>query len=131
MKKYNVLENYDPEKDYGIKIQGRLEKCLKLLNKGETVSQSETNQRFQKQLGKDGEFNEDTVRWLISRGFSVGEKIGLLEQLDKPAISFKEFCELETVEYFAKQLRGSKFKNLKKPANKIQSTKMKFIIIVH
>ena len=48
MKKYHVLENYDSGKDYGIRIQGRLEQCLKLLRKGETISQSETNQRLQK-----------------------------------------------------------------------------------
>ena len=65
MKKYHVLENYDPEKDYGIRIQGRLEQCLKLLKKGETISQPETNQRLQNQLGEDRKFNDGTGVLLI------------------------------------------------------------------
>ena len=64
--------------------------------------------------------------WIVRHGFRLGTKIGILQEVSKYPISFKEFCQLETVQYFASQLRGARYKNLH-PKRKMYSTKEQYL----
>jgi hypothetical protein len=41
----------------------------------------------------------------------VGKEIGVIKEIVDYAISFENFCELDTVSYMRRQLKQTKFKN--------------------
>lgn len=111
---FKIVKKFNPQKDYGIKIRPQYAKCLSLLKVGQKVNQKD----FAREHGhkfthkKGGNVRDEAVY----HAFMVGRKIGVLKQvpiteLGYP-ISFEDFTKLETVAYFMKQHRGSRFKNI-------------------
>jgi len=125
-KQFQVLEDFDPNKNYQTKVQKRFQKCMSLFDKGDIISQVEFAKKHQDELGIRVKGNETNALWISRRSFEIGQKIGIIQEVQKNPISFKEFCDFETVAYFAKQLRGVKYKNLK-PTKKVHSTKEQYL----
>lgn len=120
---YQVLENFDSDKDYQIKIQPRFLKFFSLLNKGETINPTEYANENHKSLGTNDTSLGNSL-WIVKTGLSHGIKMGIVKKVDLYPISFQDFCQLETVDYFANQLRGGKFKNVK---SKQYSTRSQYL----
>ena len=112
---YTVLEEFDENKDYGIKIRKQYQKCLATLKKGEKIIPAE---HAKKHLNEFTIKPSDFVlnRTIVSHSCTIGKRIGMLEEvsLEERGICMtrKEFDELETVRYCLKQLRGSRYKNV-------------------
>ncbi|WP_268542364.1 tyrosine-type recombinase/integrase [Candidatus Nitrosotenuis cloacae] len=113
---YLVLEEFDPKKDYGVKIKPQYKKCLSILKKGEKINRHDfinahLNEFTDKPLGFKS--NRD----LVGHSFTIGKRIGMLQQLTLEetgySISYDKFCQLESVKYFIAQLKGNSYKNLK------------------
>lgn len=112
-----VVEEFDSSKNYGIKIRPQFGKVLSTLKKNQLVNPDEfINENLDKFT--KGKRSFETNRLLIYHAFGIGKKIGILKPMSHKdisnTISFDDFCKLETVSYFIQQLRGSRFKNLKK-----------------
>lgn len=124
-KTFQVLERFDPKKDYGVKIQPRFSKCLGLLQKGQVVSQIPFARVHQSELTtrKDSFANSE---WIVRKSFQLGQKIGVINEVDDFPISFWEFCLFETVEYYSRQLKCKPYKNLK-TKRKLHSTREQYL----
>lgn len=112
---YLVQEEFNPTKDYGIKIRKQYAECLASLKKDERINPHEfIKTNLDKFTSKPQPFV--TNRTLVYHSFTLGKKIGMLKPLSRTesgySISFSDFCRLETVSYFMSQLRSSRFKNL-------------------
>ncbi len=110
------MNEFNRKKEYGIKIRDQYAKCLASLRKGQTINPDEFVKAHLNEF-TSRELSLKSNRGLVYHSLSIGKKIGMLRVLTQEetgySISFKNFCELETVKYFTKQLRGSSHKNLK------------------
>jgi hypothetical protein len=112
---YNVIEDFDTKKDYGIKIKNQYRKCLETLRKGDKVNPHEfTTKHLNEFTTKPRLFQ--TNRMLTYHSFAIGKKIGMMVESDPQekgiAMPYDEFCKLETIQYHSDQLRGSRYKNI-------------------
>lgn len=111
---YKVLDEYDSKRDYGITIQPRYQNCLVLLKKDEVFSQKEFIKNNYESIGIRKRLKPDSAKIILNVSIKLGKQLGLLEKVDTlHPISYEDFYNLETVDYFAKQLRGSKLQNMK------------------
>ena len=111
---YQVLKEYDECKDYGIKISPNMKKCLVKFRKGKTIHPVEFIKEQDYDFGLKGKLNLKSSKTVLSKGISIGKKIGMLEEIQEKSVSFNEFCRFESVNTCATQIRGTKFKNLEK-----------------
>ena len=109
---YQVLKEYDECKDYGIKISPNMKKCLVKFRKGKTIHPVEFIKEQDYDFGLKGKLNLKSSKTVLSKGISIGKKIGVLEEIQEKSVSFNEFCRFESVNTCATQIRGTKFKNL-------------------
>lgn len=112
---YKVIEEFDENKDYGIKIRRQYQKCLSTLKKGETITPPEHARKHLNEFTlKPREFQ--TNREIVSHACTIGRKIGVLQEvsLEERGICMtrQEFDKLESIQYCTKQLRGSRYKNV-------------------
>jgi len=121
-KQFQVLETFDPNRDYGVSIQPRFHECFKHFERGQIITQSE----FTEKHLTESEKSRSNWLWIVNHGFRLGTEIGILKEVLKNPISFKEFYQLESVQYYASQLKGSRYKNLH-PKRKIHSTKEQYL----
>lgn len=109
---YQVLEEYDEGKNYGINITPNMRQCLSKFRKGEIVHPVEFVKEHNYDFGVKKRLNLKGSKTVLSRGISIGKKIGMLEEIQEKVISFEEFCRLESVNTCATQIRGNRYKNL-------------------
>lgn len=105
---FQVIQEFDPTKDYGISIRPKEAKCLSLLRKGQSV--------IQKEFVEDNQNKIESLKirpHLVCKTFATGQKIGILKYHSEKQTPFDEFCKQETIAYCLRQLRSSKFKNIK------------------
>jgi len=79
---YQVIQEFDPTKDYGISIRPKEAQCLSLLRKGQSV--------IQKQFVEDNQNKFKSFRiypHLVCCSFGTGEKIGILKYTSEKQIS--------------------------------------------
>ena len=112
---YNVVEEFDQNKSYGIKIRNQYVKCLVALKKGDKVNPYKfTEEHLNEFTKKPRSFA--TNRLIIYHSFTIAKKIGILEEipLEEKGIAkpLEEFRNLETVQYFINQLKGSRYRNI-------------------
>lgn len=127
---YKVINEFDSNLDYGRSIQSRYQNCLVLLKKDDVFSQTDFLEKNHNSLGIRKKLKPDSAKIILNVSIKIAKDIGLLERVDNDAnttISFKDFCKLETVDYFAQQLRGSKLKNLKDDKFWIKSTRGQYL----
>lgn len=112
---YFVQNEFDPKKDYGIKIRPQYAKCLELLRKDEKINQKDFAESHGHQFTTDK--NPKSKEEAVRHSFVIGRKIGILRPLSKEEsgipISYSDFKKLETVSYFIKQHKTSRYKNIK------------------
>jgi len=112
-----VVEEFDSSKNYGVKIRPQFGNVLSTLKEDQIVNPDEFIKENLDKFTK-GKRSFGTNRLLTYHAFGIGKKIGILKPMPQKdtsdTISFDDFCKLETVSYFIQQLRGSRFKNLKK-----------------
>lgn len=108
---YEVVEKFDPTRDYGIHIRGAFSKCLASFEKGERLVPKKV---IEKNLNRFGRGNATLAsnKVLIHMCFSVGRKIGMLRLIEPDKMALEEFYRLETVSYFKDQLRSHRYKNI-------------------
>jgi len=123
-KVYEVISDYKPSKK--THLTPNQIKCISLFKKGI---------RFEpKQMIQDNiEFLSDekakdryhATEAMVFGTLRIAKGLGIIKEIDDKPISFNDFCALESVSYFADQLRGSKNRNLKD--GKIASTKKDYL----
>ncbi|MCH7966087.1 MAG: hypothetical protein IIB02_01510 [Thaumarchaeota archaeon] len=99
-KTYQVIQDFDSKKDYGIKLDNRFKTALSKFQKGETFRPKDIAKKL-----------PESNQTLAYDTITFGMKIGILKLVDLEPTSFDEFCQLDSVSYFADQLRGSKYKH--------------------
>lgn len=114
-----VIKEYDPKRDYGIYIRPQYARVLSILKKGEKINPDEFIKQNQNKFTRKNSFN--TARGAIYHAITKGKKIGVLKKLPQEKsgvpISFDNFCKLQTISYWMKQLRTTRYKNIKPPKN--------------
>jgi len=111
---HQVINEYDSNFDYGVIIQKRYENCLVLLKKNDIFSSNEFLQKNHELIGIRKNISPASAKIILNVSLKIGRELGLLKVVDtKHPISYVDFYNLETVSYFAKQLRGSKLQNLR------------------
>jgi hypothetical protein len=125
-KHFEIMANYDPLKHKNSKITGRIETCLKLFKKGDIISPSE----FAKSnimLLKNKSSKIDAIKNTVDKTIHVAKELGIVSLIQDKPISYADFCNLDTIQYFVSQLRGSKLKNLESNSIKDNTTKRHYV----
>lgn len=120
---YRVLENYDPTKDYGIKITKGHKACLERLNKGQVFRPKEFIQ--QNKVTKASSTSRSN-QIQVYKSIAVAKKIGILQAVQND-LTFAEFLKLESVDYFKKQISADRHKHNKKPLSSVQESYLRHI----
>lgn len=110
---YEVIAPFDTHKEYDVHIQKRHRQILeKFDTKGYVFSPREF---FSKNLVlmKSDNRSELSAKSILSVTIRVGTQLKVLKKRTSDATVPDWFRELETVDYWSKQLRGSKMKNVK------------------
>jgi len=125
-KHFQILENFDPSKHNISGITPRVANCLKLFKKGEIISPkqfSESNISLLKT--KSSKIN--TVKNTVDTSIQIAKKRGIITLVNDNPITYADFCNLDSIQYFVSQLRGSKMKNLESNSIKDNTTKRHYV----
>ena len=126
-KTYKVLQVYS-KKQHG-KVPPRIVKCMKLLKKGDVFEPRHFIEKHFDQLSSKSNITLFGVKNLVFKTFFYAKKLGIIEPVAAEGMSFVDFCELESVSYFADQLKGSR--NRHRPTPKLASTKVTYLYRLH
>jgi len=125
-KSYEVLEEFRPSK-HKIRLTRTERKCINLLKKGnvfEPKNLIDDNVNYlTAPMTRD---KRHATSCMVFKTLKIAKELGILKEVSDKPYSFEEFCNLESVSYFASQLRGSKNRNLKE-TRKIVSTKKDYL----
>ena len=125
-KHFEILENYDPSKHDKTGITPRIENCLNLFKKGDIISPSqfaEANIPFL--TSSSSKLN--TVKNTVDTSIQIAKKLGIISLVNENPITYADFQNLDSVQYFVSQLRGSKMKNLESNSIKDNTTKRHYV----
>ena len=104
-----ILEDFDPNKNYKIHIRKQIVAVLLKLEKGKQYKLAELIAE------NDGLFTKQknlrNTRDVYKQAMRVGRNIGIIKDVIKTPISFENFCKLDTVFYMRRQLKQTKFQN--------------------
>lgn len=106
--KYKVLESFDPNRDYGIHITRQVSQCLQYLEQGQEFEPKEITLKCQNDTTLMRNPNFIRAKCIVSEAMTIGSRIGVLDSVALVPMTFSEFCQLESVQYFKDQLRGFK-----------------------
>ncbi len=113
---YTVVEEFDSKKDYGIEIREQYAECLSVLKKEQKVNPLEIAQKYLNSFTKKPRKFE-TNKDIAYHSFGIANKIEMLKKLPKiqkdVVMAPEQFYKLETIHYFIRQHRGSRYKNIK------------------
>lgn len=110
---YEVIEAFDPKKEYPIHIQKRHREILKkITNVGDVFTPGQFYKKHI-ELMKSNNRNEISAQSILSTTMKIGTQIKILKRKPTDATVPDWFKKLETVDYWSRQLRGSKMKNVK------------------
>ncbi len=125
-KTYEVLEEFNTRK-HKVKLTPIQAKCIVLLKKG-TIFHPKTivNDNLDYLTTSITKNKEHATQSTVFKTLKIAKGLGIIKEISDKPISFVDFCNLESVDYFASQLRGSKNKNLPDP-RKLSSTKKDYL----
>ena len=125
-KHFEILDNFDPKKHNFDGITPRIENCLKLFKKGDIISPKQFAESNILLL-KTSSTKLDAIRNTVDRSIQIAKELGIISLIQDKPISYADFCNLDTVQYFVSQLRGSKMKNLESNSIKDNTTKRHYV----
>jgi len=108
-KTIEILENFDPDKNYKIHIRKQIISVLSKLEKSKQYKLSELIKEYDGVVTKKK--NLQNTQDVFKQVMRVGKEIGIIKEVVDYAISFENFCQLDTVSYMRRQLKETKFKN--------------------
>ena len=108
-KTIEILENFDPKKDYKVHIRKQISKVLSKLEKDKRYQLFDLIQKYDGVVTKTK--NLSTTQDVFKQVMNVGKQIGVIKEVDNHSISFDNFCKLDTVSYMREQLTQTKYKN--------------------
>lgn len=108
-KTIEILEKFDPKRDYHVSIRKQVFTVLSELEKGKQYRLSELIEKYDGVITKKK--NLISTRQVFKHMMKIGKEIGVIKEVVDYAISFENFCELDTVSYMRRQLKETKFKN--------------------
>jgi len=108
-KTIEILENFDPKKNYKVHIRKQISKVLSKLEKDKQYQLSDLIQKYDGVITKTK--NLSNTQDVFKQVMKVGKQIGIIKEVDDKPISFENFCKLDTVSYMRKQLTQTKYKN--------------------
>ncbi len=123
---YEVLENFDPSKHEQFFSKSQT-KCMGLLKKGfvfTPVKLINDNLDYLPTFIAKNKHRATSIT--VFNTLRIAKGLGIVRVVDDKPIPFDDFCQLESVSYFADQLRGSKNKNLVEK-RKLVSTKKDYL----
>ena len=109
-KTIEVLENYNPDKNYKIHIRKQIATVLSKLEKGKQYKLVDLINENDGVVTR--EKNLASTRDVFKHAIKIGKETGIIKEIIHVPISFENFCELDTVFYMRKQLKQTKFKNV-------------------
>ena len=125
-KQFHIVSEFDQNKEYGIPIRPRHKKVLLLLKSNQKFTPGDFIDKNLEKLG-----NHDTPlkhrKDILYQSFAIGKKIGLIKEIDDYPIPFREFVNLETIQYFTEQLRGDRRKNTSWDAGHLSPTQKSYL----
>jgi hypothetical protein len=111
VKTIQVIKEFEPSVDYGIKISDQVSQCLSALKKGEEFTINDfVNKHFNEFTTR--KVSKNTNQCLAYKAFGIGEKIGLIQEAESKGLTLDEFVKLESVEYFLEHYSKSRYKNI-------------------
>jgi len=122
---FEILDNFDPQKQK-ISTTPTILKCLKLFKKGDIISPKKFAESNRQYLSKPDSKITATL-YTVDRSIQIAKELGLISLIDENPISYADFIQLESVQYFLNQLRGSKMKNLSNDGMKENTTKRSYV----
>lgn len=108
-KTIEILEDFDPDKNYKIHIRKQIALVLSKLEKSKHYKLSELIEKYDGIVTKKK--NTGSTRDVFKQALKIGKEIGIIKELIAEPISFENFCELDTISYMRRQLKQTKFKN--------------------
>lgn len=108
-KTIEILENFDPKKNYKIHIRKQISKVLSKLEKDKQYQLFDLIQKYDGVITKTK--NLSNTQDVFKQVMKVGKQIGIIREVDDKPISFENFCKLDSVSYMRKQLTQTKYKN--------------------
>ena len=106
-KTIEIIEKFDPKKDYKIPIRKQVFTVLSELEKGKQYRLVELVEKYDGVITKKK--NLQSTRQVFKHMMNIGKEIGVIKEITDYAISFENFCELDTVSYLRRQLKETKF----------------------
>lgn len=124
---HQVIEEYNPEKEYPIRIRNQIANCLSLMKKGKQFRTFEFAREHTQELSPKNKF--DTARYVVTHSLRIARRIGMVKEVeDSNYSSFEEFCQLETILHLKSQLRGSRYKHPESNGNqKLAGTQLSYL----
>lgn len=129
-KYFEVLDQYDAEKHGQIKMPPNILKCIRLFKKGDIFSPKKFAEQNKDSLNITSTKLNATL-FTVSNTVKIAKEIGLIKVFDEKPIKYDDFYNLDSVQYFINQLRGSKMKNLKRDSIKENSTKRHYLYQIY
>jgi len=112
-KLYQVLEEFNP-KIHNVSLTKQQSKCIKYFKKGEQFKPKIFLESLPNDFGTSNcNDQKNATRYALTSTLKIAKGLGIVVEVSTNPIEFKDFLELESIQYFSDQLRGSKNKNIK------------------
>jgi len=108
-KTIEILNDFNPDKNYKIHIRKQISLVLSKLEKGSQYQLAELIDEWDGIVTKKK--NLASTRDVFKQVMRVGKDIGIIKEVIHEPISFDNFCKLDTVSYMRRQLKQTKFRN--------------------
>lgn len=105
--------------------------CVKLFKKGDQFQPKQFIETNADKLTRRSNNKINACQFTVSKGIKIGRELGLLKYVETKPISFIDFSNLESMQYFANQLRGGKYKNLGSKKHKDNTTRRHYLLQLH
>ena len=121
-----MLEEYDPKK-HNVKLRPSVLKCITLFKKGDTFEPKDMIVDHADYLAsKNAKSKLVASKHVVDNTLKIAKELGIIKEPELDVLPFEEFCQLETIQYFSEQLKGTKTKYLKS-VNYDSSTKRNYL----
>ena len=122
---YQVVQNYDEKQHGKLEHPKRVIKCVKSFQEGDIFEPKTFVKSHIGDFSINGMASEKGTISTVTKAIKIGRQIGILKRVTSEPITLEDFNHLESVSYFASQLRSGKYKNIKQ--NSSESTQQSYV----